>query len=146
MAWAFSDVTYPSSMIDNSCDCSLFTCMGKLRNKKTTETATNILRSFLCADRDLLLPLTVLCSISLLAEKMFVCSNWYAFENVLVSLLIHSIAWTSDVFLLFCNVFTVALSQSLVIANSKREVITSIITMGTSDVSKESIQDIARTK
>lgn len=91
MVLVFFDVIYLFLMIDNSCDCSLFICMGKLRNKKIIEIVINILCSFLCVDRDLFFFLIVFCLIFFFVEKMFVCFNWYVFENVLVLLFIYLI-------------------------------------------------------
>lgn len=91
MVWVFFDVIYLFLMKDMSCDCSLFICMGKLRNKKIIEIVINILCSFLCVDRDLFFFLIVFCLIFFFVEKMFVCFNWYVFENVLVLLFIYLI-------------------------------------------------------
>lgn len=91
MVWVFFDVIYLFFMIDMSCDCSLFICMGKLRNKKIIEIVINILCSFLCVDRDLFFFLIVFCLICFFVEKMFICFDWYVFENVLVLLFIYLI-------------------------------------------------------
>lgn len=91
MVWVFFDVIYLFFMIDMSFDCSLFICMGKLRNKKIIEIVINILCSFLCVDRDLFFFLIVFCLIFFFVEKLFVCFNWYVFENVLVLLFIYLI-------------------------------------------------------
>lgn len=91
MVWVFFDVIYLYLMIDMSCDCSLLICMGKLRNKKIIEIVINILCSFLCVDRDLFFFLIVFCLIFFFVEKMFICFDWYVFENVLVLLFIYLI-------------------------------------------------------